>query len=76
MEKAGPKKSRGGQFPEFARSSALGFGREQHWDSERVKLISEIPEFPAWSWVESFAFLSLPAALLLFLPFSRLEVGD
>lgn len=54
------KRSRGGQFPEFARSSALGFGREQHRDSGRVKLISEIPEFPVWRCVESGGKLCLP----------------
>lgn len=68
------KRSRGGQFPEFARRSALGFGREQHWDSGRVKLISEIPEFPVWCCSELGGKLLLPepacsiVAVLAFLP--------
>lgn len=40
-------------FPGFAWSSALGFGREQNPDSERVKLICEITLFPVWYCVES-----------------------
>lgn len=62
------------QFPEFAWSSALGFGREQNRDSERVKLICEITLFPAWYCVESCKKLCLPepvcsiVTVLAFLP--------
>lgn len=68
------KRSRGGQFLEFARSCALGFGRERHWDCGWVKLISEIPEFPVWCCTEPGGKLCLPepacsiVAVLAFLP--------
>ena len=59
-------------FPEF--SCALGFGREQNRDSERVKLICEISLLPVWYCVKSCKKLCLPESVcsivtvLAFLP--------